>query len=459
MYSLRRTLAVRLSLTIFLALLLIAFWASMGAQHILRDELDRGLAAAAQLESAVLATGLPLPGHHGPPEEATFVLEVNRFVAVRDTAGGILQGNTVLALDLPLDRRSFERARAGHDVWITQPWRGDKVRSLYHPVPAGSGPNRAVVQVAASLKPLADDRRRMMVLMLGTVVLGTVATAMGAGWLAGSAVTPVHEITQQADAITAGTTGQRITAHADVEEYHGLITVLNRMLDRLDRALAAERRIIADVGHDLRTPITAMRGQIEIALRGAREREQYRDVLRSVLEEVDRLNSISEALVLLARIEAGELRPERRPADLVDLLEQAAGRARSRAGNRVIRVAADGEVRVAVDEGMIRTVVDHLLDNAVRHTPAGTTIDVAARADGSTVALSVDDDGAGISPEALPHLFQRFYRCDEARTRTAGAGLGLSIAAAIAAAHGGTIAADHSDRGGLRITLHLPRLT
>lgn len=462
MYSLRRTLAVRFSLTIFLALLMIALWAYLGAQRILRDELDRGLAAAAQLESAVLAAGLPIPTHPGPPDAASFVAQVNSFVAVRDTSGSILETNTALALSLPLDGQSFQRARAGQQVWATQEWRGEEIRALYSPAPNGSHPNRAVVQVAASLGPLAAARRQVLFLMLGTVLLGTVATAIGAGWLAGSVVAPVDEITQQASSITAGRTGQRITAHADVEEFHGLTEVLNRMLGRVDRALAAERRIIADVGHDLRTPITAIRGQLEIALRGEREATTYRALLRSILEDVDRLASISEALVLLARIEAGELRPERRPTNVGDLLRQAVARVQGFAGDHAIRLAdANGDVRAAVDERMIGTVVDHLLDNAVRHTPAGTQIDVSTWADATHVTVVVEDNGPGIAPDLMPHVFERFYRTDLARTPCAGggAGLGLSIAAAIAQAHGGTIDAGRGDRGGLKMTLRLPRLT
>lgn len=457
MYSLRRTLAVRFSLTIFLALLIIALWAWLGAQRILLDELDRGLEAAAHLESAALAAGLPIPAHPGAADDATFVRHVNRFVAVRDTAGRIVETNTALAVDLPLDRAGFTRAGAGEEIWVTQHWHGRPVRTLYHPAPPGSPPNRAVLQVTASLAPLTAARREVLFLMLGTVLLGTVATAMGANWLAGSAVTPVNEIAEQADAIPTGTTGQRITVHADVEEYHGLVRVLNEMLDRLDRALAAERRIIADVGHDLRTPITAMRGPVEIALRGERDAATYRDVLRSVLEEVDRLSSISEALVLLARIEAGELRPDRRPTDLGYLTEQAVRRARGFAGDRTIRVVrGNGDLRAPIDDRMVSTVVDHLLDNAIRHTPAGTTIDVAARGNGEHIAVVVEDDGPGIPDDVMPHLFERFYRGDAARTRTAGAGLGLSIAAAIARAHNGTIGAERAGQGGLRVTLRLP---
>ncbi len=457
MYSLRRTLAVRFSLTLFAALLFIAFWAYVGAQRVVRRELDKGLAAAAQLESAALAAGLPIPPHPGPSDEHRFVEAVNRFVAVRDSTGAVSTANTPLASVLPLDTASFKRARAGEKVWATQAWRGGRIRSLYAPAPNGSRSDQVIIQVAASLTPLAAANREVQLLMLGTVLLGTLATAVGAAWLASSTLAPVREITTQAEAIGLDTTARRITAHADVVEYEGLVRVLNRMLERLDQALDTQRRIIADVGHDIRTPITVMRGELEVALRSARDPEQYRVVLRSMLEEVDRLGSISEALVLLARLESGALVPQRQSIDLAAVAHAAVARAQRRAGDRQIRLSTDDDLTAELDEQMIRVVIEHLLDNAVRHTPPATTIAVSVAGENGHVRIAVEDDGPGIPAELLPRLFERFYRADAARTRTAGAGLGLTIAAAITKPHSGMIVADKSTFGGLRVTIQLPR--
>ena len=294
----------------------------------------------------------------------------------------------------------------------------------------------------------------VLVLMLGTVLLGTAATVIGAGWLARVSVEPVERIAAQAAAIKPGTTGNRITVHADVSEFHGLVSVLNDMLDRLDRGLASERRIIADVAHDLRTPITAMRGEIEVALRGTRDAEQCRNVLRSLLEEVDHLSAINEALLLLARIEAGELTPERREIDITSTVQAVTDR-RGRGGARPI-VQSEGDALLDADENLIGAAVDQLIDNAERHTPLDTTIAVRVVAEPTAVRLIVEDDGPGVPPELLPHLFERFYRADGARER-GGAGLGLTIAQAIAEAHGGSIHADLPTAGGLRITITLPR--
>jgi hypothetical protein len=457
LHSLRRTLAVRFSVTVFFALLAIALWAYLGTQRILRSELDRALLAALALERDLLAAHCGIPSHTGATDQESFIATINRFVALRGADGAILAANTPLARDLPLDSESLEQARAGRRAWTTQSMGGSPIRSVYAP----SGQHcqaGTVLQVSASLAPLHAANREVVFLMLGTVLLGTVATSIGAAWLAGSSVQPVHEITQQAQAIQAGTVGQRITAHGDVAEFHGLVQVLNGLLERLDRVLASQRRMIADAGHDLRTPLTVMRGELELALRGTRTLDEYRAVLRSLLEEVERLGSISESLVLLARVEAGTLVPHRVRLDIVPLLERAVHRAQGQADGRHIRLRVPQDARpvAEVDERMLTVVMDHLLDNCLRHTPPGTTVDVGVSSTKRCLTIAVDDDGPGVPDEQLPRLFERFYRSDDARTRSAGGGLGLSIAAAIVQAHSGVIRASRSSLGGLRITLELP---
>jgi two-component system OmpR family sensor kinase len=456
MYSLRRTLAVRFSLTLFAALLLIALWAYLGARNILRDAMDRNLAAAAQLEAAAVASHLPVPIHHGTTDFDAFVSTVNRFVVVRDTNGVIVEANTPLASALPLDVGAFRTAMAGGQAWASGSWRTGDLRSHYVTAPPGSRPEYAVVQVAASVVPFEAASRQVLILMLGTVLLGTVAAAMGARWLAESTVAPVEVITRQAEGISSTHANPRITAHADVEEFAGLVNVLNGMLTRLQHAFEAQRRMIADTGHDLRTPLTAMRVELEIALRNERSPEQYRSILGSVLEEVDYLISISESLVLLARLEAGALKPEQRERDIVHLVERGAQLARSRAETRTVTVVSPETAVAPVDAKMFTVVIDQLLDNAVKHTSPDAVIQVTVASVLDAVEVRVEDGGSGMNEEERAKLFEHFYRTDEARTRSGTAGLGLTVVAAIVAAHGGTIAAETSSLGGLSIRFSIP---
>ncbi len=459
MYSLRRTLAVRFSITIFIALLFIAVWAYLGAQRILREELDHGLAAVAQLEFAVIGAGFPIALHAEPSDMDGFIDVVNRFVVVRDVDAAVLAVNTPLANNLPLDPEGFEQARRGRQVWMTQDWGDDQIRSYYGSVDLSRNRGQVVVQVAASLQPLSAANREVLFLLLGTVLLGSAASALGAGWLASSSVTPVDEITQQAQGIQPGMIGQRITEHADIVEFAGLVKVLNGMLERLDRTFETQRRMIADAGHDLRTPLTAMQGEIEVALRGERSPADYKATLVSVLEEVDHLVSISDSLVLLARLDAGTLSAERIERDVADLVQRSALRAQARTeGKRdVTFTGPDGGATAAVDAKMLTVAVDHLLDNAIKHTPDGTSVHVSVTARDGDLTITVEDDGPGLSEETLSHLFERFYRTDEARSRTGAAGLGLTIVAAIVSAHSGKVRADASDRGGLRVSMDIPR--
>jgi two-component system OmpR family sensor kinase len=460
MYSLRRTLAVRFCLTMFVALVLIALWAFLGAHRTLRQQLDAALASGLTLELDMVAAGEPLAPHGGPPDFESFVREVNQFVVLRDSSGRLIAANTSLAHDLPLDRAAFAAAAGGGRRWTTERWGEHWVRSVYAPVP-GSGTERGpVLEVSGSLAPLEWATRDMLLLMAGTVLLGTMATAVGAGWLSRSALVPVAEIAQQAQGIQPGLQGQRITVHADVTELQGLVRVLNETLERLERAFQAQRRITADVGHELRTPLTVMRGAIEIALRGERPAGAYRAALRSVLEEADHLSTISEAMILLARVEGGELKPRRMPVDLAALAAAAVERAAPRAGGRTLTFTnrSGSNATAPIDAAMLRVVLDQLLDNALRHTPVDAGIVAEVAADGPDILVAVRDTGPGVSDELLPQLFERLYRGDPARSRTAGAGLGLTLARAIVEAHQGSITAANLPASGFRVTVKLPRL-
>lgn len=457
MYSLRRAVSVRFSLTIFGALLIIALWAYFGTRRVLKESLDSNLTAAAELEAAVLASRLPIAIQPGPDDWDSFIHSVNRFVVIRGVDGSVVQANTPLAATIAIDRRSLERAVAGDTAWVTQEEPFGELRSYYAPAPEGSRPGHDVIQVTASLHPLRAAIREVMFLMLGTVFLGAVATAIGAGWLAQTSVAPVLEITEQAKSIQPGA-GRRITAHADTEEFAGLVAVLNDTLQRLERAFDAQRRMIADAGHDLRTPLTAMRGEIEVALRGNRPSEDYRRVLHSVLEEVDHLTSLSESLALLARLEGGELVLDCAERDVTSIVERATHKAQARDGTRTFAyVGGTGDGTAPIDAHLVEIAVNQLLDNAIKHTPTGTNVRTAVETDGGQVTVVVDDDGPGLPQEVLPHLFEHFYRSDASRTRTGGAGLGLTITAAIVSAHGGTVAAARSPMGGLRIVFRLPQ--
>jgi len=322
----------------------------------------------------------------------------------------------------------------------------------------------AAAAYAVALGPAGGMHRELLAVLVAIVLLGTGATLVGAWWLAGSAVRPVHEITEQATRVAAGTLDQRIHAHADTNEYRGLVQVLNRMLERLDLAFRNQRRLTADVSHELRSPLTALRGEIEVALRTERTPRDYQRVLHSALEEIDRLTELSEDLLLITRAEARLLTLRRTTTDVNVLVEDCLELLRERAVERelTIDVCLAREAALAtIDAELVGRLVHQLLDNAVKFTPPGGTIRVVTTPlDGAEgVYLSVEDTGPGIPRDELPNVFEPFYRADQARSRGTGSGLGLAMAAAIARLHGGGIRVSNVPGAGARFEVELPSAT
>ena len=313
---------------------------------------------------------------------------------------------------------------------------------------------------AVAIGPAAGMHRELLIVLVGVVVLGTGATLVGAWWLAGSAVQPVHEITEQARLIAAGTLDQRIVAHADTDEYHGLVTVLNGMLERLDCAFRNQRRLTADMSHELRSPLTAMKGEIEVALRAERTPRDYQHVLTSALEEIEQLTEMSDDLLLITRADAGLLPLGTSPTDLSAVIECVLRGLKTRIEQRELRIECSvlqEGAEASLDAALITRVAHHLIDNAVKFTSPGGTIRITTRRMHGSVILSVEDSGPGIADDHLPHIFEPFYRVDEARSRGSGTGLGLAMAAAIVRLHGGTIRASNiHGRRGARFDVELP---
>ncbi|MEV6424954.1 ATP-binding protein [Streptomyces sp. NPDC051662] len=270
---------------------------------------------------------------------------------------------------------------------------------------------------------------------------------------------PVETLRRQAADISATDPHHRLDLPASQDEIHALAVTLNDMLARLDAASAAQNRFVADAAHELRSPLTAIRAQLEVL---ARYPDPERDPLMAaeLLEDTERLHDLVEDLLALARSEDPA---PRRPHTVVDLDEVVLAEVRRQHGPTGTRVDAHkvSAGRVQGDAEALRRVVRNLLDNARRH--AAHQVRVALTEHGGTVELTVSDDGAGIPPEDRSRIFERFTRLDEARSREAGgSGLGLAIVATIVTAHGGTIHADQDPSheegglGGARLVIRLP---
>ncbi|MFG2000725.1 sensor histidine kinase [Spirillospora sp. NPDC048911] len=268
----------------------------------------------------------------------------------------------------------------------------------------------------------------------------------------GRALAPVEAVRREVDAISAAQLHRRVPQPPGADEIARLAATMNRMLDRLDRAAAAQRRFVSDASHELRSPVASIRQHAEVALAHPRHLD---GLAETVLIENARVQRLVDDLLILARADEQTLAPKRVPVDLDDLVFDEARRLRSGTTLRIdtARVSAG---RTLGDADALRRVLRNLGDNASRHASRHVAFSLAEEK--GTALLTVEDDGRGIPPADLERIFERFVRLDEARTHD-GSGLGLAIVAELIHAHGGTVTASTSNLGGARITITLQTST
>lgn len=465
MRSFRAQLAVRFAAVMTVAVILISA-ASLWTLRVLIDrELNAAILNVASIQAASLVDSPDGAMHFHEwqltPEEAASVRELVQYAQVWSEGGQSLLRSQFMVDDLPLDRDALRDASAGELLWREQTFEGLPVRSVYYPLGRFGAPHdRHVLQVAAPLAPRDDMIRRLAAFfgaLAGAVLLGSAA---GGWWLAGRAVRPVHEIIDQAEEIGAGSLDRRIQAWSDTGEYRRLVEVLNTMLTRIQRTFETQTRFTADASHELRSPLTALRGEIEIALRKDRSPQEYRDVLHSNLEEILRLSRITENLLMLARADATALKPRLQPIESHTLAARLAGRFRRRARESGVQLsikASDGATLV-VDAGLIEQIVSNLVENGLKFTPPGGQVAVRLEPGDVSLGIVVEDTGPGLgnNPDLL---FGRFYRADTVRTpggTTPGTGLGLAIVHSLVHGLGGSVKASNRPAGGARFVVMVP---
>ncbi len=286
-----------------------------------------------------------------------------------------------------------------------------------------------------------------------------VALSAGAGYLlARRALAPVSAMTSRARQIAADRLGERLPVENPSDEFGQLALVINDALARLERAFETLRRFTADASHELRTPLTAIRSVGEVGLRERRSESDYRELIGSILEETERLTTMADSLLLLSRTDAGRADLQPAAVGLADLAREVAGDldVLAEEKSQQVRVSADAEVDVLADRPTLRQAVINLLDNAIKHSQEGAAIEVAIRRAGTDAVLEVADNGPGIAQEHLPHVFERFYRADRARSRTSGgAGLGLAIAQWAVEVNGGRLEVESEAGRGSRFRIVL----
>ncbi len=462
-----RIRSVRARLTLWYVSLLAATFLVLGAAAygLLSYSLIRGVDSALESVARVTAERAEArPGGPFPPEVGEIFRRFFGF-SPPDPYFQMLDPGAVQdrssrspgARELPLSREALRNARRGEATFETvedvDPY---PVRVLTVPVMRGGRPVR-VIRVGSSLRNVAETRARFLLVMGGLLPVGLLLAGLGGWVLARRALRPVGRMADAARRISAERLAERVEETGTGDELDRLARTLNRMLSRLDEAFRQVRRFSADASHELQTPLTALQGELEVALRSARTPGEYQETLRSALEEIERISRLVEGLLILARAESGALRMDRRPVDLAELAEEVYWRLKVPADERSVDLRMDPQepVTVSGDRDRLRALLVNLVDNAVKYTGEGGRVSLSAAREGDRARVEVADTGRGVPGEALERIFQPFYRSEEVLPEK-GSGLGLSIARSIARAHGGEIAVESAPGRGSIFRVFLP---
>jgi heavy metal sensor kinase len=425
---------------------------------ILQERNDQELLAQAQRFSALLATEGIEAVHNSAVIEAQAAGVKKVFFRLLNLTGeAFSSSNMSYWKDIGVDVGAIERVLHGRGAvleTITIPNRSEEVRILY----AMLSPT-VIVQVGQAMESqsrFVEAFKRIFIITMSVLIF--VAAGVG-GFMAKRAISGVEAVTRTARKISGGSLQERVPVKPRGDEIDQLATTFNEMLDRIQALLTEIKEMSDNIAHDLRSPITRIRGIAEVTLTTSKSLGEYENMAASTVEECDRLLDMINTMLLISKTEAGVEKPSRAEVDMVALVHNACELFEPIAQDKEVSLSyrGPGQARLPGDARMFQRMLANLVDNAVKYTPPGGKVEVSlTETEPKAVVVSVNDTGAGISESDLPHIFERFYRCDRSRSQP-GTGLGLSLARAIARAHGGDITVTSSLNQGSTFTITLPK--
>lgn len=431
----------------------------------LRDAVDQSLeeTAAAAVRALEERGFLPLVDEGELMSQFPELARIDKFFQIFSPSGTItIRSPNVKQHEMPLSRQALEVAYSGRTLFESAKYPKEPPLRLISVPIVYRGSLLYIIQVGTTMDSVEHTLNRLLLVLLVSMPVALAVSLAGGWFMAGRALRPVDAITLAAQRIAEGDLTQRLTAPASVDEIGRLTNTFNDMIDRLETSFRQIRQFSSDASHELRTPLTVMRGETELALRRPREPEDYKAVMESNLEEIDRMTRIVDELLFLSRADMGEVKMEHLPVSLDSLVEDVQRQASLLGQEREVQVVlrSTAPAVVAGDELRLRELFLNLVDNAIKYSRSGGTVEMALTIEQGQARLSVTDHGIGIPQEDQSQIFNRFYRTDNARAHTKkGTGLGLAICSWIAESHRGQIEVQSQVGEGSTFTVRLPLMS
>lgn len=431
-------------------------------RHFLEDNLrDQQSRRAHAIANTLLAHGQTEPEYMAGQIKDWYAPEINdRFIRISRAGGDVIyrSGAPDDGSFNPSDVPEFPAPATGESFRKVRLPNGD---AMIMAILNYKSPDNAayIVEFGELLNPVETMLNHVFLSLLMGLPLGVIIITAGGYILVRRALMPVEKITRAAERITQHNLSERLPVSKTGDELERLSISLNRMIARLDDAFQNSKRFVADASHELRTPLTILRGELEAMVEDHRLGAEMRERAASMFEEAVRLSRIVDQLFTLSRLDSGEAQAEWTRFDLAGMAKTTAEQMNLLAEDKNISITckADQPVLVEGDSARLKQVVVNLLDNAIKYTPENGAIQLRVRPVNGLALLEVEDNGVGIPSEALPHIFERFYRVDQIRSGDfEGAGLGLSIVKSICGAHGAEIEARSVAPSGSCFQVRLP---
>jgi len=385
---------------------------------------------------------------------------IGKFIQVLDESGNIgRKSDNLKNVQLPISLNALKSASKGLVTFETNRSIGNTpLRIITFPVVENNHVTK-IIQIASSLEEVEEALNTLFIILMITVPLALMVASLGGQFLARKALKPVDNITQTARMITSKNLNQRIIPPKVKDEISRLIETFNEMISRLDHSFRQIKQFSSDASHELKTPLTILKGEVEVMLRKERTPQEYQQTLRSNLEEIDRMSQIVEDLLILSKADTGEIRLNKEDISLTGILNEVVFQMSMFAKSKGLHLSTSNhhqDIHIFGDALRIRELFINLIENGIKYTEEGGSIHIALQKENEPFVenqsdwaigekkefakIIVSDTGIGIAKEDQERIFNRFFRVDKARSRSqGGSGLGLSICKWIVEAHQGEI--------------------